>query len=66
MGIMQTYGKENKGEEMIKLIWNEEEGEGGVVINKEFVTAPRIVQLDALVDWMTELKEIYESMLEQP
>ena len=63
---MQTYGKENKGEEMIKLIWNEEEGEGGVVINKEFVTAPRIVQLDALVDWMTELKEIYESMLEQP
>jgi hypothetical protein len=66
MGIMQTYGKENKGEEMIKLIWNEEEGEGGVVIDKEFVTAPRIVQLDALVDWMTELKEIYESMLEQP
>jgi hypothetical protein len=63
---MQTYGKENKGEEMIKLIWNEEEGEGGVVIDKEFVTAPRIVQLDALVDWMTELKEIYESMLEQP
>jgi hypothetical protein len=66
MGIMQTYGKENKGEEMIKLIWNEEEGEGGVVIDKEFVTAPRIVQLDALVDWMTELKEIYESMLEKP
>ena len=63
---MQTYGKENKGEEMIKLIWNEEEGEGGVVIDKEFVTAPRIVQLDALVDWMAELKEIYESMLEQP
>jgi hypothetical protein len=66
MGIMQTYGKENKGEEMIKLIWNEEEGEGGVVIDKEFVTAPRIVQLDALVDWMAELKEIYESMLEKP
>ena len=63
---MQTYGKENKGEEMIKLIWNEEEGEGGVVIDKEFVTAPRIVQLDALVDWMAELKEIYESMLEKP
>ena len=63
---MQTYGKENKGEEMIKLIWNEEEGEGGVVIDKEFVTAHRIVQLDALVDWITELKEIYESMLEKP
>jgi hypothetical protein len=66
MGIMQTNGEENKGEEMIKLIWNEEEGEGGVVIDKEFVTAPRIVQLDALVDWMAELKEIYESMLEKP
>jgi len=63
---MQTNGEENKGEEMIKLIWNEEEGKGGVVIDKEFVTAPRIVQLDALVDWMTELKEIYESMLEKP
>ena len=63
---MQTYGKENKGEEMIKLIWNEEEGEGGVVIDKEFVTAHRIVQLDALVDWIAELKEIYESMLEKP
>jgi hypothetical protein len=50
---------------MIKLIWNEEEGEGGVVIDKEFVTAPRIVQLDALVDWMEELKEIYASMLER-
>ena len=63
---MQTNGEENKGEEMIKLIWNEEEGEGGVVIDKEFVTAHRIVQLDALVDWMAELKEIYESMLEKP
>ena len=63
---MQTYGKENKGEEMIKLIWNEEEGEGGVMIDKEFVTAHRIVQLDALVDWIAELKEIYESMLEKP
>jgi len=50
---------------MIKLIWNEEEGEGGVVIDKEFVTAHRIVQLDALVDWMEELKEIYASMLER-
>jgi hypothetical protein len=24
------------------------------------------VQLDALVDWMAELKEIYESMLAKP
>jgi hypothetical protein len=51
---------------MIKLIWSDEEGEGSVVIDKEFVTAPRIVQLDALVDWMEELKEIYNSMLEKP
>jgi hypothetical protein len=54
-----------KGEEMIKLIWDEEIGEGSVKIDKEFVTAPRIVQLDALVDWMEELKEIYASMLER-
>jgi hypothetical protein len=50
---------------MIKLIWDEEIGEGSVKIDKEFVTAPRIVQLDALVDWMEELKEIYASMLER-
>jgi len=51
---------------MIELDWDEEIGEGSVKIDKEFVTAPRIVQLDALVDWMAELKEIYESMLAKP
>ena len=51
---------------MINLVWDEEIGEGSVKIDKEFVTAPRIVQLDALVDWMAELKEIYESMLAKP
>lgn len=51
---------------MIKLVWNEEIGEGSVKIDKEFVTAPRIVQLDALVDWMAELQEIYDAMVVIP
>lgn len=51
---------------MIELVWDDEAGEGSVKINKDFVTAHRIVQLDALVDWMAELKEIYESMVAKP
>lgn len=51
---------------MIELVWNQEIGEGSVKIDKEFVTAPRIVQLDALVDWMAELQEIYDAMVVIP
>lgn len=51
---------------MIELVWNQETGEGSVKIDKEFVTAPRIVQLDALVDWMAELQEIYDAMVVIP
>jgi hypothetical protein len=51
---------------MIELIWNDETGEGQVKISKEFLTAHRVVQLDALVDWMAELQEIYDAMVVIP
>ena len=51
---------------MIELIWNDEKGEGEVKITKEFIVAHRIVQLDALVDWIEELKEIYDAMVVIP
>jgi hypothetical protein len=51
---------------MIELVWDDESGEGQVKITKEFLTAHRIVQLDALVDWMAELQEIYDAMVVIP
>jgi hypothetical protein len=51
---------------MIELVWDDESGEGQVKITKEFLTAHRIVQLDALVDWIEELKEIYDAMVVIP
>jgi hypothetical protein len=45
---------------MIELVWNDEEGK--VLIKKEFLMEHRIVQLDALVDWIAELQTIYNSM----
>jgi hypothetical protein len=51
---------------MIELTWDAESGEGAVHINKDFVLAHRIVQLDALTDWIAELQELYNLMLEKP
>jgi hypothetical protein len=51
---------------MIELTWDDESGEGIVHINKDFVVAHRVVQLDALTDWIAELQELYNSMLEKP
>jgi hypothetical protein len=45
---------------MIELVWNDEEGQ--VLIKKEFLMEHRVVQLDALVDWIAELQTIYNSM----
>ena len=47
---------------MIELVWNYEEGEGQVLIKKEFLMEHRVVQLDAMVDWIAELQTIYNSM----
>ena len=50
---------------MIELVWNNEEGEGQVVIKKEFLTEHRVVQLDAMVDWISELQMIYNEMVKK-
>jgi hypothetical protein len=48
---------------MIELIWN---GEGGKLqITKEFVLEHKIVKLDALQDWIIELTELYDGILEE-
>ena len=46
---------------MIELVWNDEEGQ--VLIKKDFLMEHRVVQLDALVDWIAELQTIYNSMV---
>lgn len=48
---------------MIELVWNDKEGEGQVLIKKDFLMEHKVVQLDALVDWMAELQKIYNSMV---
>jgi len=48
---------------MIELDWDHETGEGSLKINKQFVISHRIVQLDALQDWIFELTDLYETML---
>ena len=50
---------------MMKLHWDDETGEGSVKITKDFMVAPRMVQLDAMVDWIAELQEIYNAMLKE-
>jgi len=48
---------------MIELIWNGEEGK--LQITKEFVLEQKIVKLDALQDWITELTELYDGILSE-
>ena len=50
---------------MIKLTWDAEKGEGEVKIEKEFLFTHRMVQLDALVDWIAELSDIYQEMMKE-
>jgi hypothetical protein len=50
---------------MGKLEWNPEDGEGVVLISTKIITSDRIVQLDALVDWIRMLQDTYDEMLEQ-
>ena len=51
--------------EMMTGVWSDDEGEGGVVFSEDFLEAPRIVQLDFLVDMIHELNGYYEQMLEK-
>ena len=48
---------------MMELEWDNESGEGKVKITKEFVISHRIVQLDALQDWIYELTDLYDTLL---
>jgi membrane glycosyltransferase len=53
--------------EMIEMMigtWSGEEDEGGVVFSEDFLEAPRVVQLDFLIDMIHELNGYYEKMLE--
>jgi len=47
----------------MNLEWDNESGEGKLRISKEFVISHRMVQLDALKDWIFELTDLYETML---
>ena len=48
---------------MIELDWDHDSGEGSVKISKEFTISNRMLQLDALKDWIYELTEIYDVLL---
>jgi len=48
---------------MMELEWDNEVGEGKLKITKEFVISHRIVQLDALQDWIYELTDLYDTLL---
>jgi hypothetical protein len=46
---------------MLDLVWNGDAGE--VKINKQFLVADRMVQLDGLQDWIYELQDLYNFMV---
>jgi hypothetical protein len=49
---------------MIYLKWDTVKEEGVVVIKSEFDDAYRILQLDALKDWIYDLQDLYNTILE--
>lgn len=48
---------------MASLVWSYAKGEGFLRLNTEFYEAHRVVQLDTLVDWQAELREVYDALL---
>jgi hypothetical protein len=46
---------------MLDLVWNGDVGE--IKINKHFLVADRMVQLDGLQDWIYELQDLYNFMV---
>jgi hypothetical protein len=50
------------GEDMSRLIWDSDIGEGHVAFDQEFFNMDRTSQLDALIDWKYYLEQIYECM----
>lgn len=50
-------------EMMGALVWDSKNGEGGVFLSPEFFENNRVVQLDAIVDWIGCLQSTYDEML---
>jgi len=46
------------------LNWNETSGEGEATLTKEFEALGEVDRLDALHDWINDLTEQYNSLLE--
>jgi hypothetical protein len=49
---------------MVNLKWDTIKEEGVVFTNPEFDNTYRILQLDALQDWIYDLQKLYDSLLE--
>jgi len=49
---------------LVSLGWSWKTEEGTVNLSKEFKTADSILQIDALDDWIAELTELREVLLE--
>jgi hypothetical protein len=52
---------------MVKLItlkWSDAKGEGSVKPVKGFDDLHRVIRLDALSDWISDLTKMYEEILE--
>ena len=47
------------------LRWFDVRGDGKAELNKEFREADRIVRLDALVDWISDLQCEYDRMIDE-
>jgi len=46
------------------LILTEEVGEGAVHVGKDFQALPSLAQADLLQDWITDLQEMYDSVID--
>ena len=46
--------------------WDPDSGEGTIWIRADFFSQDRIVQLDALQDWIADLTNTYDQLLSHP
>lgn len=51
---------------LINLVWNSQSEEGEIKLSKDFNDCDRVLQLDALSDWIVELQGLYNKILENP
>ena len=50
---------------IIEVVYDEEIGEAKTSYTKEFISMPRIIQLDCLADARAEIESLYESMFKK-